>query len=199
LLNTAVAQSLEVRIIDRFVTPRWCETILEELDYAFWSPSTVVKVDSDSTRVLLSKHRVSKSTDETWLTPVARREVRRLGERLSKLIPEFEPRRERWQITRYEKGDAFSYHFDSGPLWASTAAGDRELTALVFLDTPKLGGGTHFLCPDLEIEALAGRLVLWRNLTHAGTRCEAALHAGLPVQQGRKTVLVTWVRQRRLS
>ena len=186
------------RVIDGFVSPEDCESMLSHLSYTFWWPSTVTTADRHGTRIFQSEHRTSETTDEAWFPPSVVGRLKTVNRRLATFIPDFEARREKWQATSYKKGGKFDYHFDSGS-WASDPAGERQYTVMIILRPPTRGGSTHFLLQDIDIEPVAGRLVLWSNLKRNGRRCEYALHAGLPVLRGQKWILVTWVRQRRIN
>ncbi|HEV7993254.1 MAG TPA: 2OG-Fe(II) oxygenase [Gemmatimonadaceae bacterium] len=184
--------------IDGFLRPEQCAAMLDELDFALWRPSTVAeRYDGAELSVVRRSMRVSESTAEEWFTPALRRMIRAIDARIARLVPRLAARRERWQATRYVRGGRFDYHFDCGH-WADEPAGERERTVLLYLDTPRRGGSTHFRELDVDVEARAGRLVVWRNLTPARARDPDMLHAGAPLAAGRKTVLVTWVRQRTL-
>jgi len=183
--------------IDGFLSKQTCELVLVELEYAFWYPSTVAnrRPDGAVASHYISEVRTSESTDEEWFTPELRRQIREVERRLATLL-DYDPLRyERWQATRYRRGEAFDYHFDAGP-WAADSAGERTMTILIYLDAPQSGGGTHFKDQDIEIRAQAGRLVAWENLLRDGTRDPDMLHASMPVKRGVKTTLVTWIRQR---
>lgn len=182
--------------VDGFLPTGQCASILDELRFAYWQPSTVMtEFPNRRVCVYLSARRVSESTDECWFTPELRRHIRAIDKRLEALIADFRRRREPWQATRYGRGGKFEYHFDSGAS-AREKLGDREQTVLIYLDTPRAGGSTHFAILDVEVSARAGRLLTWRNLIDNRTADVDMLHASLPLLRGRKTVLVTWVRQR---
>lgn len=182
--------------LDGFLSAQRCARVLEELEFAFWSPSTVVRRTFDGE--LHSFHsgtRVSETTHQEWFSAGLQREIRVIEQRLIKLIGCRPDRYEEWQATRYRTGGKFEYHFDSG-YWADEPAGDREKTILIYLETPARGGSTKFRELDVDVKPQAGRLLVWDNLLPGGGRDPNMLHASVPVARGRKTVLVTWVRQR---
>ena len=182
--------------IDRFLDPEECSRILEELAYAYWQPSMVLRSAYDGeARSVRTATRISETAMESWFPAPLLRMLKTIDRRLAQLVRHLSARREEWQATRYRKGGKFDYHFDSGH-WAREPAGDRQHTVLLYLDTPRQGGSTRFPELGLEVKAQAGRLVIWRNLTREHERDPRMLHAGAPLRKGRKTVLVTWVRQR---
>jgi prolyl 4-hydroxylase len=182
-------------VIDWFLPRRQCVEILDELRFAFWSPSTVTVKRTHREVIYISPQRVSESTDERWFTSELRRAIKTLDCRLSRIVPRFRERRELWQATRYRRGDKFDYHLDAGH-WTRERPGDREWTVMVYLDTPRSGGKTHFRNLNVSIAARGGRLVTWRNLNEEHKPDTDMLHASWPLRNGSKTVLITWVRQR---
>jgi prolyl 4-hydroxylase len=182
--------------IDGFLGAEECARILEELQFVFWSASTVlVHYGDQSVKSVRSQRRLSESTLEEWFSPELMRIIRTIQKRIAPLIPGIYRRRERWQATRYMKGGRFDYHYDCGK-WGDDPAGERVHTVLIYLDTPRRGGSTQFPGFDLDIKARAGRLLAWKNLTAEGLCDRGMLHASAPLKEGRKTTLVTWVRQR---
>lgn len=184
--------------MDGFLSPRTCASILEDLEIAFWKPSTVlIKERNGELLSTQSQNRVSHTAHEEWFTPELKRTLRTIEKRLFTLFRFKTARYEPWQATRYWHGDKFDYHFDAG-YWYNEPAGERERTVLIYLNTTRRGGATRFKELDLEVAARAGRLLTWNNLLPDGTRNPQMLHASVPVQQGSKTVLITWIRQRNI-
>lgn len=186
--------------LDGFLRPAQCESILSELEFAFWERSKLYLKDAGGRyQHVHSDERISSTTSERWFSSPLRRVVATIDRHISKKIPEVLTHREEWQATKYGKKGRFNYHFDSG-YFADEAAGERTYTLLIYLDTPRRGGATRFPHLDIDVKSVAGRLVVWRNLTDEGLRDPDMLHASIPILEGRKTTLVTWVRQReRLS
>jgi prolyl 4-hydroxylase len=181
--------------IDGFLPSHHCAAILKELRFAFWWPSTVtVESTKHQYEVQVSNLRISESTDDSWFTPQLLSRLGTIDRRLEHLVPSFRRRREAWQATHYEKACKFEYHLDAGH-WAHEERGDRERTVLIYLNTPRDGGSTHFKILGVDVKARAGRLLSWQNLLVSKPDVEM-LHASRPLIRGTKTVLITWVRQR---
>ncbi len=195
-VTSPLADERKLFWIESFLPPEQCASIVDELRFAFWSPSTVTDYKPwRELRTVRSLMRVSESTTEKWFTPELRRAIRSIDRRLESLVPHLQERREDWQATRYSVGGKFDYHLDGGH-WASECGGHREHTVLIYLNTPRRGGGTRFKKFDLEVQAKTGRLLVWRNMINRNERDLEMLHAATPLKSGRKIVLVTWVRQR---
>jgi prolyl 4-hydroxylase len=185
-----------IRVVDGFLSPEACAAVLDQLRWSYWAPSTVVNRDpGGGLRTRTSGTRVSETTDHWWFSEPLQALVANVEERLREafgLDPEcLEP----WQATRYGPGGTFAAHYDAG-LWRDQAAGERTATVLLYLDQPEAGGGTEFPCLYRVVEPRPGRLLLWDNLRPDGHVDRLMRHASLPVERGRKTVLVTWGRER---
>jgi prolyl 4-hydroxylase len=181
---------------DGFLKRSTCETMREELDFAFWQRSTVYQPAGDGKHHhIVSDRRISYTTSERWFTVPLRRRMVVINRRIDALLPGFLKLREEWQATKYAKGGRFNYHQDAGQ-FGDEPAGERTHTVLLYLDTPARGGETHFPLLDIEVEPRCGRLLVWRNLDQEGSADPDMLHASRPLAQGVKTIFVTWVRQR---
>jgi hypothetical protein len=192
----AALEAGTVLILDDFVSVMSCRLILEELDFAFWSPSTVVTQRRDGSPMSrLSAARVSETTGEQWFSSQLLREIRQVESRLCRRLQVRPNHLERWQATRYRRGGKFEAHFDGGGLFQREAAGDREVSVLVYLNTPAAGGHTTFPELGLDLEPRAGTVVAWKNLAPDGTVDPRSKHLARPVRTGHKVVLTTWSRQ----
>lgn len=183
--------------VDDFVSPSRCQRILREAAHGVWVPSDVATVSHDRRRSSsYANGRTSSSlvmiVGSKWMDQTLRRIERSLLTMFGIQSRNLEP----WQVTRYERGEAFDYHLDCGA-WRAHPSGERRRTVLVYLEQPVRGGATDFRALRRKIMPAAGRLVVWNNLLPSGDCNHAMIHAGLPVRQGRKTILTTWERQRR--
>ncbi|WP_025665619.1 prolyl hydroxylase family protein [Aquimarina megaterium] len=195
-MKQSVAEILEkdkIICIDGFVPASMCAKILEELEYSFWKRSTVI--DPRIHKSHLSNTRISKSADQELFTDTLIGVIKKIEEDITSLF-DVEPNRlEQWQATKYAKHGKFDYHYDSGA-WGEHYAGERKKTYLLYLNTPKKGGATHFKNLDIKVKPKQGRLLVWDNLLPDGNCNYNMLHAGLPIINGKKTTLVTWERQK---
>jgi prolyl 4-hydroxylase len=182
--------------VDGFLSAKACATILEELEFAFWRPSTVIVRHTDGLfESRRSLGRVSETTSQEWFSRGLVARIERVERRIAGLLNRTAEFYEPWQATRYSSGGRFDFHLDGGH-WTDNPAGDREMTVLIYLDAPRAGGATHFPELGLRIEPRPGRLLVWNNLLPGGTIDPRMRHAGAPVKGGRKTILVTWIRER---
>ena len=196
LTSAAPAADSRLKLLDGFLRPDQCGAILRELEFAYWSRSKVyVETGEGGYQHILGDKRDSMTTSERWFTAPLRRTIAAIDRRLARRLPQVLTHREEWQATRYRKGGRFGYHADGG-YFAGEPAGERTHTILIYLEAPRRGGVTRFPHLDIDVKSVAGRLAIWTNLTADGRGDPEMVHAGLPVSEGRKTTLVTWVRER---
>ena len=103
------------------------------------------------------------------------------------------------QVLRYRPGAEYKPHYDyfdpaqSGTPTILKRGGQRVATLVVYLNTPKVGGGTIFPDVALEVAPVKGNAVFFSyDRAHPSTR---TLHGGAPVIEGEKWVTTKWVRE----
>lgn len=105
------------------------------------------------------------------------------------------------QGQRYSVGQEFKPHTDTfNPDGADyflhcAEAGQRNWTAMIYLNEPEEGGATRFKAIGKTIQPEAGKLIMWNNLLADGSPNMATLHQGMKVRRGAKYVLTQWYRQ----
>jgi hypothetical protein len=187
-----------VAAVDGFVAPSECSLILRELKFTHWADSAVVKyIGDENSPAYFNSMRRSQTSGQIWFSDELNAALALIEERLVTLLGCSRKHLEEWQATRYAKGDRFDYHVDGGN-WEHTAAGERKRSIIMYLDTPARGGQTRFRALNKTFAARAGRILIWNNLLPTGKCNFAMIHAGLPVKEGTKTILVSWQRQRKL-
>jgi prolyl 4-hydroxylase len=187
----------ELFLIDHFLSDGECDLILEELRFAIWRPSLTYMLQQDGTRRdVLSPYRVSRTAQQKWFSGELQAKVTEIERHFEEMFGFEKANLEYWQGTDYPAGGSFYYHLDSG-YWEDHYAGDRILTLLLYLTTPAEGGGTHFRALDRTVEAKAGRLLVWNNL-FPNQKCNyRMIHSSVPLVEGQKTTLITWLRQKK--
>ncbi len=104
-------------------------------------------------------------------------------------------------LLRYQPGGEYKPHMDSfesgqqpttGTRWDT--AGQRILTALLYLNDGYGGGETEFSRIGLTIKGQMGDLLVFANVQADGTPDKLSLHAGKPVTQGQKWLGSRWIR-----
>ena len=104
------------------------------------------------------------------------------------------------QVLHYKPGAEYKPHYDYfDPVHPGSApilkrGGQRVGTVLMYLNTPKKGGGTTFPDVGLEVAPIKGNAVFFSyDRAHVDTK---SLHGGAPVVEGEKWVATKWLRER---
>lgn len=140
-------------------------------------------------------------TSSTHYFADSRRDVGALARRIDDLLGLERTHAETMQGQRYLPGEQYRHHCDffrtERPHWhrERLRGGQRSWTAMVYLNAVEAGGATEFPRLGLTIQPEPGLLVAWNNMTRRGRPNRATIHAGLPVQAGRKYVITQWYRQ----
>lgn len=189
---TVQGDGLELFLLRNFLSEGDCETLIDVVD-ANRFPSTVLGIDpersfrsSDSSALGYSGHPLATIIDA------------KLGNLLG-IDPIFgEP----LEAQRYAVGQQFKPHHDyfhvSEAYWPQEerSGGQRTWTAMVCFGAPDAGGGTLFPEAGVRFKPRRGNLLAWCNLLPDGRVNHNSLHAGEPVEQGRKYVVTKWYRER---
>lgn len=129
--------------------------------------------------------------------------VSRVEARLARLLNWPVENGEGLQVLRYQPGAEYKPHYDYfDPSEAGTAhivkrGGQRLATIVMYLNEPRLGGGTTFPDIGLEVAPQRGHAVFFSyDRPHPATR---TLHGGAPVIEGEKWVATKWLREREFS
>jgi len=104
------------------------------------------------------------------------------------------------QVLHYQPGAEYKPHYDYfDPVHPGSApilkrGGQRVGTVLMYLNTPKKGGGTTFPDVGFEVAPIKGNAVFFSyDRAHVNTK---SLHGGAPVIEGEKWVATKWLRER---
>jgi prolyl 4-hydroxylase len=104
------------------------------------------------------------------------------------------------QVLHYKPGAEYKPHYDYfDPVHPGSASilkrgGQRVGTLLMYLNTPRKGGGTTFPDVGLEVAPIKGNAVWFSyDRAHVNTK---SLHGGAPVIEGEKWVATKWLRER---
>ena len=109
---------------------------------------------------------------------------------------------EHLQLIHYKSEQEYRAHFDAFDLKSERGkrctkkGGQRKITALVYLNEVKKGGGTIFPKLDIIVEPKAGRIVVFDNTIESNLMPHPlSLHGGLPVTEGEKWAVNLWFRE----
>ncbi|MDB5899685.1 MAG: hypothetical protein JWP41_3287 [Ramlibacter sp.] len=129
--------------------------------------------------------------------------VRRIEQRIARLVNWPEENGEGLQILQYGPGAEYKPHYDyfdpnePGTPTILRRGGQRVGTLVMYLGEPEKGGGTVFPDVHLEVAPKRGNAVFFSYArAHPSTR---TLHGGAPVLQGEKWIATKWLRERRFE
>jgi prolyl 4-hydroxylase len=129
--------------------------------------------------------------------------VKRLEERIARLVNWPEENGEGLQVLHYQPGTEYKPHYDYfDPVEPGTPTilkrgGQRVATLVMYLGEPDKGGGTTFPDVQLEVAPKRGNAVFFTyDRAHPSTK---TLHGGAPVLAGEKWIATKWLRERRFE
>lgn len=129
--------------------------------------------------------------------------VRRIEERIGRLVDWPVENGEGLQILHYTPGTEYKPHYDyfdpaePGTPTILRRGGQRVATLVMYLSEPEKGGGTTFPDVHLEVAPKRGNAVFFSyERPHPSTR---TLHGGAPVLAGEKWIATKWLRERRFE
>ncbi len=104
------------------------------------------------------------------------------------------------QIVNYMKNQTYAYHYDAFPknekgklITCKEEIYQRNISIICYLNNVKKGGETYFPKIDLYIKPELGKMLVFSNtLKNTNDRHPNSIHAGLPVYEGEKWILVCW-------
>ena len=125
--------------------------------------------------------------------------ISRIESRIAALINWPIENGENLQILRYGPGEEYQPHYDyfipgeSGTPAILMRGGQRVASVVMYLNTPKAGGGTLFADAGVEVAPQRGNAVFFSyDRPHPSTK---SLHGGSPVFAGEKWVATKWLRE----
>ncbi len=129
--------------------------------------------------------------------------VKRVEERIAKLVNWPEENGEGLQVLHYRPGAEYKPHYDyfdpnePGTPTILKRGGQRVATLVMYLGEPAKGGGTTFPDVHLEVAPKRGNAVFFSyERPHPATK---TLHGGAPVIEGEKWIATKWLRERRFE
>jgi prolyl 4-hydroxylase len=169
------------------------------IDYARRRQEMSLVRDGATGRDVLSAGRSATlaGTDALELDIVLQLTKLRIAEAIQTHVSHQEPT----QFLRYGPGQEYQAHYDLiRPQEEAAAAeelrvmGQRTATVLIYLNDEYKGGETHFPHLNWGFRGKSGDALIFWNISAAGERERASLHAGLPIKTGTKWILSQWVR-----
>lgn len=194
-LGESISKDPLIVVADDFVTPLECQHIIKQAAGKL-KRGKVTMTDE----VAYSDARTGRTA---WIphdkTPIIQGLVKRLSDLVG--IPVYHA--ESLQVVYYSETQEYRPHFDAWELDTERGrnrtanGGQRMVTALMYLNNVDAGGSTEFPKLKIEVEPIAGRLVLFHNTELKKGRNELhkkSLHGGMPVHYGEKWACNLWFR-----
>ena len=176
-------------VVREFLTAQECSRLIRAID-ADATPSTLFN-DGDGPGI---------RTSSTHYFADDQRDASAVARRIDDLLGLDRKQAETLQGQRYCMGEQYRHHSDffhtTRKHWQRERlrGGQRTWTAMIYLNAVEAGGETDFPKLDLSLKPEPGMLVAWDNMTRRGLPNRATLHAGMPVERGRKYVITQWYR-----
>jgi predicted 2-oxoglutarate/Fe(II)-dependent dioxygenase YbiX len=154
--------------------------MVEQSDTLFWEKSGVGDQNDPNQNVRTSKGLNFNSTLPFWAEQVQKFYVEAVNDYRSNFNIEIN-QDENLNLLRYEKTNKYDFHVDSS--WTTY----RVLSGLIYLNPSDYQGGeTFFKYFDIKVKPEKPSIVLFpSNYVY--------LHAAMPVEEGVKYILVTWM------
>jgi prolyl 4-hydroxylase len=186
------SDKFQLYVIPDFMSAAECADIVA-ISQLHLRPSTI------TTGPAYAAYRTSSTCDLSLLNMPS---VAALDEKIARMVGIQLPYSEGIQAQRYEVGQEFKQHTDyfqpntKEYVKYAGVRGNRTWTFMVYLNEVSKGGGTRFFVLDKTIVPQLGTAIAWNNLLADGSVNPNALHAGLPVEDGHKTIITKWFRER---
>lgn len=186
-------KDLTIFTIDNFLTEDECDylcDIIEKNNYR-----SQVAGNGDNTSTILDT-RTSNSSTLNDSDPIIKMINKQIADELQ--VPYENGEVLQGQI--YQVGQEFKHHHDwfvgDGYINHCLVSGQRTWTCMVYLNDVEEGGGTDFPKINITFTPKKGKAVFWNHFDSNGKENPNNLHAGLPVEKGKKIIITKWFREK---
>ena len=162
-----------------------CVRVLEELDFVYWYPSTVI--DNVHGGGYRSDVRTSQTAYSSGFTTQLADLIDNIEAHVCETVSVPRYSLQGWQALRYGVGTAFDIHHDD-----PDGSMNRVRSIVVVLHGADRGGELEFPNIDTTVPAQTGTVVSWVNRWPDGVGNRLAFHRVKPVRAGRRVSLVNW-------
>ena len=138
-----------------------------------------------------------------WLPHNKTSTIARMCEKISYITCSPLENAEKLQVIHYPEGGLYNPHYDGWDHDNSEKqqrnmkyGGQRLLTALVYLNDVKEGGGTNFPKKNIVVKPKIGTILVFNNcIGNTNQKDMNSLHGGMPVIKGEKWAFNLWFRE----
>lgn len=183
-----------VAVKDNVISPIECEYLIELARPLMRASGVITKNGYENTD--------GRTGENCWLHYDQDDVVDSIGRRIADIVGFPIAHAEPMQVIHYCIDQEYRRHFDAFDLalpasqGACEFGGQRLVTALVYLNTVSKGGGTLFDDLEINVSAVAGRMLIFHNtVSDNKSRHPLSGHAGMPVLEGEKWAFNLWFRQ----
>lgn len=136
-----------------------------------------------------------RKSRQCWLFKDKDERIRKLFERVGRLVNKNPHKSEDLQVVHYDATDFYKPHHDTccfGNCDKDPMVNERIKTVIVYLTDNFEGGETHFPNLNLKLKPRRGDAVAFDTYNMFGQCDKRALHEGLPVTSGVKNICTFW-------
>ena len=195
--KTIISSDPLVETYDNFISDKECSHFIEISKQHF--KRALVAADNRKKGTISD----GRTNQNTWISHDHDEITSSVAKRIADLVEMPLQNAERFQVIYYDKSEQYKRHYDSWEhnnsektLRCMKYGGARVITSLCYLNDVEEGGGTHMSSIDKTIDAIKGRMLVFKNtLDDSHTRHPNSDHAGLPVIKGEKYAFNLWFRE----
>lgn len=183
---------MKIHQIENFISSKLCDDLINFYKDQL-NPS---EINYSQNKELYSKGEIDKQqrdASNVSVDPNIFPELNKVSNYIEKITSLPIENHEDFSLVKYEKGGQYVPHIDTPCPFSKNA---RFWSFLIYLNDNFKGGETEFDQINHKVTPKKGSLVYWRN-TDPSTE-EALIessHSGLPVTEGEKWILITWIRK----
>ncbi|MDO5768216.1 MAG: 2OG-Fe(II) oxygenase [Psychrobacter sp.] len=188
-----------VAVIDNFLSPEECQSLIETADTKLQDSQVVNPVDGS---FIKHPERTSRSTGfQRGEADI----IKTIENRIEALLHWPVEHGEGLQVLRYEDGGEYRPHYDyfdpaqKGSEVVMKVGGQRVGTFLMYLSEVTSGGATRFPNMNFEVRPKLGQALYFANTKLSGEIDEQTLHSSIPVSKGVKYLATKWLREQPYS
>lgn len=190
IASEQISTTPDIKRAPSFLTSVECKYISALAD-PLLQPSVIVNPDTGE----LISNPLRSSTSAAFPFILEDPVIHAINRRISTLTDTEYSQGEPLQVLSYKIGQEYKMHSDALPVGAN----QRLATLLVYLNDGYEGGETFFPEIGKSFRGEPGDAIYFINVDDHGRADPAAVHAGLPVRNGRKLILSKWIRARPLD
>ena len=169
-----IDDSIDLRIIDNFLTLDECQSLIESADSRYQRSMVQGTIGGTVHAGRTSDTVPMYPSESPLIMPIMNKATQLIAGSLRHLEP--------LQMVRYQDGQQIHTHYDS---WNDTLRNKKKnqrlFTWFVYLNTVKVGGGTHFHHLDRTFYPQAGTAIFWRNMNSTYQPETRSLHSAMVV------------------